>query len=50
MYKSQPTTQLTFEDFNQPLGLTMNPNNRWIDKANHIPWGQLEKDYAKFFQ
>lgn len=27
MYKSQVNTQLSFEDFNQPIGLTMNPEN-----------------------
>jgi hypothetical protein len=40
---------MTFEDFNQPLGLTMNANNRWVQKADQIPWRQLEKDYAKSF-
>lgn len=50
MYKSQVNTQLSFEDFNQPIGLTMDPNNRWIIKADTIPWGELEKDYAKHFR
>ncbi|GMA53512.1 hypothetical protein GCM10025857_48690 [Alicyclobacillus contaminans] len=49
MYKSQPYVQISFEDFNQPLGLHMNPENRWVKKAEQIPWGQLEKDYAKNF-
>lgn len=50
MYKSQVNTQLSFEVFNQPIGLTMNPENRWIKKAEHIPWLALEKDYAKNFR
>ena len=50
MYKPQIYTQLTFEDFNQPVGLKMNPENRWIKKADRIPWGELEKDYAKNFR
>ncbi len=37
MYKPQIYTQLTFEDFNQPVGLKMNPENRWIKKADRIP-------------
>ena len=50
MYKSQEFAQRSFEDFDQPLGLTMNPNNRWIKKAEVIPWLGLEKDYAKLFK
>ncbi|WP_259749990.1 transposase, partial [Lactococcus lactis] len=42
--------QLAFEDFNQPIGLKMNPSNRWIQKAELIPWAELEKDYAKNFR
>ncbi len=49
MYKSQPYIQISFEDFNQPLGLHMNPENRWVKKAERIPWRELEKDYAKNF-
>ncbi|MBP2644185.1 MAG: transposase family protein [Firmicutes bacterium] len=37
MYKIK-TKQMEFSDFNQPLGLSMNPNNRWINKAEIIPW------------
>ncbi len=47
MYKPQIHTQLAFEDFNQPIGLKMNPENRWIKKAERIPWIELEKEYAK---
>lgn len=50
MYKSQVNTQLSFEDFDQPIGLAMNPENRWIKKAEQIPWVALEKDYAKNFR
>ena len=49
MYKSQEYSQLSFEDFDQPLGLKMDPTNRWIQKAAVIPWTVLEKDYAKLF-
>lgn len=41
--------QIGFEDFQQPVGLTMDPNNRWVKKAASIPWGEIEKRYAKLF-
>lgn len=51
MYKiREEQTQLGFEDFNQPIGLRMNPDNRWIQKADLIPWCELEGDYAKLFK
>lgn len=50
MYKLQTTVQLVFENFNQPIGLKMNPSNRWIQKAELIPWAELEKGCAKNFR
>lgn len=50
MYRKQHYVQLAFEDFDQPLGLTMNPQNRWMKKAEIIPWSELEQDYAKLFK
>jgi len=50
MYKPHNHTQLSFEDFNQPIGLKMNPENRWIKKAERIPWMELEKSYVKNFR
>ena len=41
--------QLSFTDFNQPQGLQMNPENRWVKKAEMIPWDTIEKEYAKLF-
>ena len=41
--------QLSFTDFNQPQGLQMDPENRWIRKAEMIPWDTIEKEYAKLF-
>lgn len=49
MYKTQ-TVQLSFDDFDQPMGLVMNPTNRWILKAETIPWAELEPYYAKLFR
>ena len=48
MYKAQ-SKQTSFIDFNQPLGMEMDPRNRWIKKAELIPWDEVEKEYAKQF-
>lgn len=39
MYKYTDNTQSNFLDFNQPIGLHMNPENRWVKMADAIPWG-----------
>mgnify|MGYP002957029927 CR=1 FL=1 len=41
--------QHSFLDFNQPLGLHMNPDNRWIKLADRIPWDTFEVKYAELF-
>lgn len=30
--------QLSFDDFNQPTGLPINQNNRWVVRADNMPW------------
>lgn len=50
MYKSTDRTQQNFLDFNQPMGLDMDPDNRWIRLADSIPWDEFEKKYAKLFR
>lgn len=42
MYKEVDKSHFSFLDFNQPLGLHMNPNNRWIKMADAIPWDIFE--------
>ena len=49
MYKFNRNSQITFSDFNQPLGMKMNANNRWVKKAEIIPWDKIEEKYAKLF-
>ena len=49
MYKFKREKQISFTDFNQPQGLQMNPNNRWVKKAAMIPWDTIEAEYAKLF-
>ena len=36
MYKPIDKLQHSFLDFNQPLGLHMNPDNRWIKLASNV--------------
>jgi len=50
MYRANENNQNSFLDFNQPLGLHMNPNNRWVKKAANIPWHLFEKRYSSLFQ
>ncbi len=50
MYKFERYRQLGLADFNQPVGLKMNPENRWVKKAETIPWDAIEEKYARLFQ
>ena len=45
MYIKNRHSQLRFSDFQQPIGLKMNPENRWIKKAEAIPWAEIEERY-----
>lgn len=49
MYKIEKFRQFGLADFNQPIGLKMNPENRWVKKAAAIPWDEIEERYAKLF-
>lgn len=49
MYKFNRNHQYSLSDFNQPIGLKMNPENRWVKKAATIPWNEIEKEYANLF-
>ncbi len=49
MYKSDRNHQFTLSDFNQPIGLKMNSENRWVRKAATIPWKEIEEKYASLF-
>lgn len=49
MYKFARNHQFTLSDFNQPAGLKMNPENRWVKKAATIPWNEIEERYAGLF-
>ena len=49
MYKKDRFRQLSLSDFNQPMGMKMNPENRWVKKAELIPWDEIEDRYAELF-
>ena len=49
MYKINRHLQITLSDFNQPMGMKMNADNRWVKKAEVIPWEKIEERYAKLF-
>ena len=43
MYKRTHIRKLALTDFNQPIGLTMDPKNRWARLAAMIPWEKYEQ-------
>ena len=49
MYKREHYRQFGLTDFNQPLGVKLNSENRWVKKAETIPWAQIEEKYAALF-
>lgn len=49
MYKPVDKSQHSFLDFNQPMGIHMNPDNRWTKLADIISWDVFEKKYAELF-
>ncbi len=49
MYKF-PSKQISVTDFGMPLGMELDPENRWVKKAATIPWEEIELRYAKLFK
>jgi len=49
MYKF-PSKQISITDFGMPLGMKLDPNNRWVKKAETIPWEEVEVRYAALFK
>jgi len=49
MYKF-PSKQIGVSDFGMPLGMKLDPNNRWVKKAESIPWEEIEIRYAALFK
>lgn len=48
MYKFKDN-QLGLTDFGAAAGMKLNPENRWIKKAQCIPWDEIETRYAQLF-
>jgi len=42
--------QIRFEDFETPIGLNLHKENRWVKRAESIPWAEIEKRYATLFK
>ena len=49
MYRFDRNHQYSLSDFNQPLGMEMSSENRWVKKAAMIPWDEIEDRYAGLF-
>ena len=41
--------QISLADFKQPVGMNLKESNRWVKKAQTIPWLEIEKHYAALF-
>lgn len=41
--------QISLADFKQPVGMNLKESNRWVKKAQTIPWPEIEKRYAALF-
>lgn len=49
MYRPIDRTLHSFLDFNQPIRLHMNSNNRWTKMTDSIPWDEFKIKYADLF-
>lgn len=50
MYKKTASHQISIEDFNQAVGVPLDPKNEWCVLADIIPWERFEEMYAEKFQ
>ena len=41
--------QISLTDFEQPMGMKLREDNRWVKKAQIIPWVNIENRYAALF-
>jgi len=47
MIKYTPASQLSLESFKHPFHQQLDPNNRWVQLAELVPWDELAGIYAK---
>lgn len=48
MYK-YISRQIGIDDFEGPCGMRLDSENRWVKKAEMIPWDEIEHRYARLF-
>lgn len=48
-YRSKIVNLWSVYDYNQPVGLKMNLENRCVKKAETIPWDAIEEKYTRLF-
>lgn len=41
--------QISLSDFQQPMGMHLREDNRWVKKTQSIPWDKIEAKYADLF-
>lgn len=41
--------QTSLPDFQKPMGMCLREDNRWVKKAQLLPWGKIEAKYAGLF-
>lgn len=41
--------QIILTDFKLPVGMNLTESNRWVTKAQTIPWVVIKKRYAALF-
>lgn len=49
MYKKDRNRQYCITDFDQPMGMKLDTENRWMKKSETIPWNDVEDRYAELF-
>ena len=40
--------QISLSDFHQPMGMCLREDNRWVKKAQLLPWDKIEAKYAGY--
>lgn len=40
--------QISLSDFQQPMGMCLREDNRWVKKAQLLPWCKIEAKYAGY--
>ena len=49
MYRDNKSGQLSFKDFNLPLGGKLSSENRWVTLSKLVPWEKYKNEYTEQF-